>query len=160
LRNNWQEARAMLVPPEKNSASTTLMRRPSRPSLVLTSIGVVVFGKRNMSTVSRAGTKSSEPWRCSITWASRPITTRPCRELGSHGPFETGVGMKTSLMRSCVKKGWFFVMARDHGGFHCVKSRAGDLLIPHGEEALLRRLEPCGPVGGLNPSRRAARSSG
>ncbi len=50
-----------------------------------------------MSTVSRAGTKSSEPWRCSITWASRPITTRPCREFGSHGPFETGVGMKVSL---------------------------------------------------------------
>ena len=124
LRNNWQEARAMLVPPLKNSASTTLMRLPSRTSFVVTSIGVVVFGRRNMSTVSRAGTKSSEPWRCSITWASRPTTTRPCRELGSHGPLETGVGMKVSLSRSWVKKGWFFVMADDHGGFGCVKSRA------------------------------------
>ena len=27
-RNNWQEARAMLVPPEMNSASITLMRSP------------------------------------------------------------------------------------------------------------------------------------
>ena len=26
------------------------------------------------------------------TWASRPITTRPCIEFGSHGPFETGIG--------------------------------------------------------------------
>ena len=51
----------MLVPPEKNSASITLMRMPSRTSLVVTSIGVVMFGRRNMSTVSRAGTKSSEP---------------------------------------------------------------------------------------------------
>ena len=31
----------MLVPPEKNSASTTLMRLPSRISLVVTSTGVV-----------------------------------------------------------------------------------------------------------------------
>ena len=123
-RNNWQEARAMLVPPLKNSASTTLMRLPSRTSLVVTSIGVVVFGRRNMSTVSRAGTKSSEPWRCSIAWASRPTTTRPCRELASHGPLETGVGMKVSLSRSWVKKGWFFVMADDHDGFGCMKSRA------------------------------------
>jgi hypothetical protein len=95
----------MRVPPLMNSASTTLMRMPSRTSLLVTSIGVVVLGRRNMSTVSRAGTKSSAPWRCSIAWASRPITTRPCRELGSQGPFETGVGMKVSLMRSWVKKG-------------------------------------------------------
>ena len=40
-RNNWQEARAMLVPPEKNSASITLMRMPSRTSFVVTSTGVV-----------------------------------------------------------------------------------------------------------------------
>ena len=51
----------MLTPPEKNSASTTLMRMPSRTSLVVTSTGVRMFGRRNMSTVSRAGTKSSEP---------------------------------------------------------------------------------------------------
>ena len=51
----------MLVPPEKNSASTTLMRMPSRTSFVVSSIGVVISGNRNMSTVSRAGTKSSEP---------------------------------------------------------------------------------------------------
>ena len=31
----------MLVPPLKNSASTTLMRMPSRTSFVVTSIGVV-----------------------------------------------------------------------------------------------------------------------
>ena len=95
-RNNWHEARAMLVPPEKNSASTTLMRMPSRMSLVVTSTGVRMFGSRNMSTVSLAGTNSSEPWRSSITWASRPITTRPCIEFGSHGPFEIGLGMKAS----------------------------------------------------------------
>ena len=101
----------MLVPPVKNSASTTLMRMPSRTSLVLTSTGVVVFGRRNMSTVSRAGTKSSEPWRCSITWASRPMTTRPCIEFGSHGPFATGVGMKASL-RDLGEEGLIFC----HGG--------------------------------------------
>jgi hypothetical protein len=61
LRNNWQEARAMLVPPDRNSASITLMRSPSRTSLVVTSTGVVMLGRRNMSTVSRAGTKSSAP---------------------------------------------------------------------------------------------------
>ena len=51
----------MLVPPEKNSASTTLIRLPSRTSLVVTSTGVRMSGSRNMSTVSRAGTKSSAP---------------------------------------------------------------------------------------------------
>ena len=50
----------MLTPPLKNSASTTLMRRPSRITREVTSIGAK-FGRRNMSTVSRAGTKSSEP---------------------------------------------------------------------------------------------------
>ena len=93
----------MLTPPEKNSASTTLMRMPSRTSLVVTSTGVWMFGSRNMSTVSRAGMKSSEPWRCSIAKASRPMTTRPCIEFGSHGPFDAWVGMKASP--SLVKKG-------------------------------------------------------
>ena len=51
----------MLVPPERNSASTTLIRLPSRTSPVVTSTGVWMFGNRNMSTVSRAGTNSSEP---------------------------------------------------------------------------------------------------
>ncbi len=92
FRNNWQEARAMLVPPLKNSASTSLIRRPSRIRRVLTSIGAM-FGRRNISTVSRAGTKSSLPWRCSITKAKRPMMTRPCSESGSHGPFATFVGM-------------------------------------------------------------------
>ena len=92
----------MLTPPEKKSASTTLMRRPSRTSRVLTSIGAK-FGSRNMSTVSRAGTKSSAPWRCSIAKASRPMMTRPCSEFGSHGPRAASVGMKAS--RSLVKKG-------------------------------------------------------
>ena len=82
----------MLTPPEKNSASTTLMRRPSRTICDLISIGAKP-GRRNMSTVSRAGTNSSEPWRCSITWASSPMMTRPCSDFGSHGPLEAGVGM-------------------------------------------------------------------
>jgi hypothetical protein len=109
-----------VVPPEKNSASMTLIRIPSRMSFVVTSIGVVMFGRRNMSTVSRAGTKSSEPWRCSITKPSRPITTRPCSESGFHGPFATCVGMKASPC--LVKKGWF-LMARDHDGIGSLKSR-------------------------------------
>jgi hypothetical protein len=95
LRSNSHDARAMLVPPEKNSASTILMRRPSRMSFVLTSIGAM-FGRRNMSTVSRAGTKSSEPWRCSITNPNKPMMTRPCSEFGSHGPLAMVVGMKAS----------------------------------------------------------------
>ena len=102
LRNSWQEARAMATPPERKSASITLMRRPSRTSRVLTSIGASV-GSRNMSTVSRAGTKSSAPWRCSITKANRPMMTRPCSEFGSHGPRAASVGMKASP--SVVKKG-------------------------------------------------------
>src|SRR5207244_3313676 len=61
LRNNWQEARAIAMPPETNSASTTRILRPSRIRFVLTSIGVMMFGRRNMSTVKRAGTKSSAP---------------------------------------------------------------------------------------------------
>ena len=85
-------ARAMLTPALKNSASTTRMRRPSRTSRVLTSIGARV-GRRNMSTVSRAGTKSSAPWRCSITKASSPMTTRPCSDFGSHGPRAASVGI-------------------------------------------------------------------
>jgi hypothetical protein len=92
----------MLTPPLKNSASTSLMRRPSRISFVVTSIGARV-GSRNMSTVSRAGTNSSAPWRCSMTKARSPIMTRPCSEFGSHGPFAARVGMNAS--RSLVKKG-------------------------------------------------------
>ena len=92
----------MLTPPLRKSASTTLMRRPSRTSRVVTSIGAR-FGSRNMSTVSRAGTKSSAPWRCSIAKASSPMMTRPCSEFGSHGPRAASVGMKAS--RSLVKKG-------------------------------------------------------
>src|SRR5213078_2942691 len=42
-RNNWHEARAMQVPPEMNSASTTLMRKPSRTSFVVTSTGVMML---------------------------------------------------------------------------------------------------------------------
>ena len=51
-----------------------------------------MFGSRNMSTVSRAGTKSSAPWRCSIAKASRPMMTRPCSEFGSHGPLAASSG--------------------------------------------------------------------
>src|SRR5882757_4393343 len=127
LRNSWHEARAILVPPDKNSASTTLMRMPSRTSFVVTSTGVRMFGSRNMSTVSRDGTKSSEPWRSSIAKASRPTTTRPCMELGSHTPFETWLGMKTSWR--LVKKGWFFI-AGDHDGIRATKSRAGGAMRP------------------------------
>ena len=56
----------MLVPPEKNSASTTLIRLPPRISFVVTSTGVWMFGSRNMSTVSRAGTNSGAPCCSSI----------------------------------------------------------------------------------------------
>jgi hypothetical protein len=99
----------MATPPERKSASITRMRRPSRTSLVLTSIGVMTFGRRNMSTVNRAGTKSSAPWRCSTAKASRPTMPRPCSDFGSHGPLAIAVGMKASPSR--VKKGWL-VMAR------------------------------------------------
>ena len=75
--------RANVAGPERKSASMTLMRRPSR--------------------TSRAGTKSSAPWRCSITKAKRPMMTRPCSEFGSQGPRAASVGMKAS--RSVVKKG-------------------------------------------------------
>ena len=106
-RNNWPEARAIATPPERKSASMTRMRNPSRISFVFTSIGVMMLGRRNMSTVNRAGTNSSPPWRCSITCASSPMTTRPCIDFGPHGPLQTGVGMKAS--RSRVKKGWLVV---------------------------------------------------
>jgi hypothetical protein len=66
-RNSWHEARAIRVVPEKNSASTTLMRNPSRTSLVVTSVGVWISGRRNMSTVNRAGTNSDEECRASMT---------------------------------------------------------------------------------------------
>jgi hypothetical protein len=92
LRKSWQDARAMAAPPLKKSASITRIRRPSRTSLVLISIGARV-GSRNMSTVNRAGTKSSAPWRCSIAKANRPMMNRPCSELGSHGPRVASVGM-------------------------------------------------------------------
>src|SRR4051812_14622167 len=121
LRSNWQDARAMPTPPLMNSASTTLMRRPSRMTREATSIGAKP-GRRNMSTVSRAGTKSSPPWRCSMAKASRPTMTRPCNELGSHGPFAAAVGMKRSPSR--VKKGRV-LMARDHEASFPVKSRVG-----------------------------------
>src|SRR2546427_210894 len=49
-----------------------------------------------------------------MTWASRPTTTRPCIEFGSHGPFETGLGRKASPR--LAKKGCFF-MAAEHDGF-------------------------------------------
>ena len=83
----------MLTPPEKNSASTSRMRIPSRRRLVVSVIGVWMSGSRNMSTVSRDGTKSGEPWLSSMAWASRPTTTRPCMEFGFHGPLQTGLGM-------------------------------------------------------------------
>ena len=104
LRNNWQEARAMLMPPEKNSASTTLMRRPSRTSLVLTSIGVVDV--RQPEHVDR------QPRRHEIVGAvalldrraSRPMMTRPCSEFGSHGPLRGRRGNE-GVAVARVKKG-------------------------------------------------------
>ena len=111
----------MLVPPEKNSASITLMRRPSRTSLVVISIGTGIFGSRNMSTVNRAGTKSSEPWRSSISKASRPTTTRPCSEFGSHGPFAIGLGMKVS--RVFGEEGLILSWREEHDGICAMKSR-------------------------------------
>src|SRR5579871_242365 len=126
-RNNWHEARAIGIPPERKSASITRMRKPSRIDFVFTSTGVLMFGKRNMSTVRRAGTKSVPPWRSSIAWASSPTTTRPCIEFGSHGPLATSVGIKAS--RSRVKKGRF-VMVRDHDEFFAVKSRVRGCFQP------------------------------
>ena len=52
--NSCDVARAMLTPPEKNSASITLMRLPSRTIRVCTSTGEK-SGSRYMSTVSRDG---------------------------------------------------------------------------------------------------------
>ncbi len=60
-RNSWHDARAIATLPETKSASITRMRKPSRICLVLISTGVVMLGKRNMSTVSRAGTNSAPP---------------------------------------------------------------------------------------------------
>ena len=117
----------MLVPPEKNSASTTLIRLPPRISFVVTSTGVWMFGSRNMSTVSRAGTNSGAPCCSSMTWANSPMTTRPCIEFGSHGPFETGLGMK--VFSRLAKKGWF-VMAGAHDGKRAMKSRASRAILP------------------------------
>ncbi len=87
----------MATPPEKKSASTTRMRRPSRTSRVLTSIGANL-GRRNMSTVSRAGTKSSPPWRCSITNASSPMMTRPCSDFGVPRAVRDGGGNEGVLV--------------------------------------------------------------
>ena len=81
----------MLTPPEMNSASISLSRNPSRRTRDLISIGAKL-GSRYMSTVNRAGTKSSELWRCSMTTASSPMITRPCSDFGSQGPFEAWVG--------------------------------------------------------------------
>ena len=134
-RNNWQEARAIATPPERKSASITRMRKPSRTVLVFTSIGAVMFGRRNMSTVSRAGTKPAPPWRCSMTKASRPITTRPCSEFGSHGPLAIGLGRKLSASRR--KKAWL-VMVRDHGGFCAPGSRAAKRVSPFHQHILVR----------------------
>src|SRR6478735_8208395 len=70
-----------------------------------------------------------------MTWASRPITTRPCIDLGSHGPLQTGLGMKAS---PCLaKKGWFF-MAGDCGGMSSVKSRARGAIRPFRAHGLVR----------------------
>ena len=78
-RRNWQEALAELLPPENSSASAMRMRPPSRIRVVFTSIGSKL-GRRYMSTVRRAGMKSSEPNAVSRAWPMRPMTTRPCRD--------------------------------------------------------------------------------
>ena len=84
-------ARPALTPPEMNSASITRMRLPARTTVVVTSTGDR-SGRRYMSTVSRAGMKSGLPCSRSISAPSRPAMTRPCRELGFHGPRAAGVG--------------------------------------------------------------------
>jgi hypothetical protein len=53
LRSNWQDARAMLTPSEKNSASTTRMRKPSRTSFVLTSIGAKLWQAKHVDRQPR-----------------------------------------------------------------------------------------------------------
>src|ERR1700741_765217 len=64
-----------------------------------------------------------------MIWARSPMTTRPCIDFGSHGPFAIGLGMKASPL--AAKKGWLVaicigasVMARDHDGFCAMKSTA------------------------------------
>ena len=53
-RRNWQVARAMLTPPTLYSASITLIRRPSRIGVTVTS-AAERSGSRYMSMVNRAG---------------------------------------------------------------------------------------------------------
>ena len=62
-RRNWQVARAMLTPPTMYSASITLIRRPSRIGVTVTS-AAERSGSRYMSIVNRAGMRSGSP--CSL----------------------------------------------------------------------------------------------
>ncbi len=112
-RRSWLVARATLTPPLMNSASTTLMRFPSRTTRVAISIGEK-SGRRYMSTVRRAGMKSGSPNLCSISKASRPTITRPCRDWGFQGPRLTGLATYPAPSR--LKKASFSIVA-DHGGF-------------------------------------------
>ena len=99
----------MLVPPLINSASTTLMRWPSRMVSPQPHRRVDVR-QPNMSTVSRAGMKSSEPWRCSIAKGEQADDDAAVHRVGDPTARSTPwVGMKASP--SLVKKG-SFVMAR------------------------------------------------
>src|SRR5258707_3333836 len=55
------------------------------------------------------------------------MTTRPCIEFGSHGPFETGLGMKVSPR---LAKKDCFVMSGEHDGKRATKSRARGAILP------------------------------
>jgi len=80
------------------------------------------------------------------------MTTRPCIDFGSHGPFAIGLGMKASPL--AAKKGWLVaicigasVMARDHDGYCAMKSTARSAGrqcgLPLGTYALVRFSRHC-----------------
>ena len=55
-----------------------------------------MLGRRNMSTVSRAGTKSSAPWRCSIAKAKQADDDAAVQRVRVPRPVRDRVGMKVS----------------------------------------------------------------
>ena len=65
--------------------------------------------------------------------------------IGVPRAVRNGRGHEGSWTRSWVKKGWFFVMARDHGGFRCVKSSTvSALMVRRRERRLSNRVARTG----------------
>src|SRR5579862_1930610 len=74
-----------------------------------------------------------------MTKASRPMTTRPCSEFGSHGPLAIGLARKPSPSRR--KKGWFViarVMASYDGGICAPESSFAKRVSPFRQHILIR----------------------